>query len=156
GIKAKIRPGVAKLHGREISPRFRITFHADASQPVFRIARKQAVLPVALKGRCRTLVITSCEEVDSVPTKCIAVDAPDRLYLAGHGCVPTHNTALLAMLLLAHLVGPEARRNAQLYSTALSRDQAALLFALAAKMARMSRDLNGLVRVVDSRKKLFC
>jgi phage terminase large subunit-like protein len=65
-------------------------------------------------------------------------------------------TALLAMLLLAHLVGPEARRNAQLYSTALARDQAALLFSLAAKMARMSCELHGLVRVIDSRKELFC
>src|SRR5262245_55211639 len=41
-------------------------------------------------------------------------------------------TVLLACLLIVHLIGPEARRNAQLYSTALSRDQAAILFALAA------------------------
>jgi phage terminase large subunit-like protein len=65
-------------------------------------------------------------------------------------------TGLSAMLLLAHLVGPEARRNAQIYSTALSRDQAALVFGMAAKMVRMSRELHGLVKVGDTAKTLFC
>jgi len=39
-------------------------------------------------------------------------------------------TGLAAMLLLAHLVGPEARRNAQIYSTAQSRDQASIVFGI--------------------------
>ena len=45
-------------------------------------------------------------------------------------------TTLSAMILLAHLAGPmaERNRNSQLYSAAQSRDQAALLFNLAAKM----------------------
>src|SRR5690349_15917318 len=43
-------------------------------------------------------------------------------------------TAISAMLLLLHLCGPEARPNSQLYSAAQSRDQASILFALAAKM----------------------
>lgn len=69
-------------------------------------------------------------------------------------------TALAAMLLLAHLVGPEARLNGQVYSAAQSRDQAAIVFALAAKMVRMNRVLDGsvggLVTVRDSAKELFC
>jgi phage terminase large subunit-like protein len=65
-------------------------------------------------------------------------------------------SALTAMLLLAHLVGPEARRNAQIYSSALSRDQAAIVFGLASRMVRMSRELNGMVVVRDSAKELFC
>lgn len=64
-------------------------------------------------------------------------------------------TALIAMLVLAHLIGPEARRNAQIYSAAQSRDQAAIVFSLAAKMARMSADLNANVIVRDSAKELF-
>ena len=47
-------------------------------------------------------------------------------------------TCLSATLLLAHLVGPAAIPNSQLYSAAQSRDQARLLFALAAKIIRMS------------------
>ena len=65
-------------------------------------------------------------------------------------------TALVAMLLLVHLVGPEARRNAQIYSAAQSRDQAGLVYKLAAKMVRMSPDLEKVVSVKDTAKSLFC
>ena len=65
-------------------------------------------------------------------------------------------TALASFLLLLHLCGPEARPNSQLYSAAQSRDQAAILFALAAKIVRMSPDLSAVVTVRDSGKQLFC
>jgi phage terminase large subunit-like protein len=65
-------------------------------------------------------------------------------------------TALAAFLLLLHLVGPEARPNCQLYSAAQSREQASVLFALAAKMIRMSPDLIKYVVVRDTAKQLFC
>ena len=59
-------------------------------------------------------------------------------------------TTLAACLLLLHLAGPEAQANAQLNSAAQSRDQAALLFGLAAKMVRLSPDLGAVVTVRDS------
>lgn len=65
-------------------------------------------------------------------------------------------TAISAFLLLLHLCGPEARPNSQLYSAAQSRDQAAILFALAAKVVRMSPDLNAVVIVRDTAKQLAC
>lgn len=65
-------------------------------------------------------------------------------------------TALAAFLCLLHLVGPEARANSQLYSAAQSRDQAAILFNLAAKIVRMSPDLGQYVTVRDSGKQLYC
>lgn len=65
-------------------------------------------------------------------------------------------TALSGFLLLLHLCGPEARQNSQLYSAAQSRDQAAILFNLAAKMVRMSPDLNAVVVVRDTAKQLAC
>lgn len=65
-------------------------------------------------------------------------------------------TALAALLLLLHLCGPEAKANSQLYSAAQSRDQAAILFGLAAKIVRMSPTLEPFVRVVDSGKRLSC
>ena len=40
----------------------------------------------------RRRVISAIEPVDSVPTQCVAVDAPDSLYLCGEGLIPTHNT----------------------------------------------------------------
>jgi phage terminase large subunit-like protein len=65
-------------------------------------------------------------------------------------------TAFAAMLVLVHLIGPEARRNGQIYSAAQSRDQASIVFGLAAKMVRMSDFLVGQVTVRDSAKELFC
>ena len=65
-------------------------------------------------------------------------------------------TALAAFLLLLHLCGPEARPNSQLFSAAQSRDQAAVLFALAAKTVRLSPDLNAVVVARDTAKQLFC
>lgn len=64
-------------------------------------------------------------------------------------------SALIACLLLAHLVGPEARLNAQLVSGARSRDQAALVFSLASKMVQLSPELSKLVRIVPSGKRLI-
>ncbi len=65
-------------------------------------------------------------------------------------------TALAAFVLLLHLCGPEAKVNSQLYSAAQSRDQASILFALAAKMVRMSETLHDLVTIRDTAKQLFC
>jgi phage terminase large subunit-like protein len=51
-------------------------------------------------------------------------------------------TALIAGLLLAHLVGPEAVENSQIVSGALSKDQAAIVFKLARKMIDLSPELS--------------
>ncbi|TFI46638.1 terminase large subunit [Diaphorobacter sp. DS2] len=64
-------------------------------------------------------------------------------------------SGLIAGLLLAHLVGPEAKQNAQIVSGAMSRDQAALVFSLACKMIQQSPKLSPLVRIVPSGKRLI-
>lgn len=64
-------------------------------------------------------------------------------------------TALIACLVLAHLVGPEARLNSQIVSGALSRDQAALVFNLASKMVQLSPELSKIIRIVPSGKRLI-
>ena len=64
-------------------------------------------------------------------------------------------SGLIAGLLLAHLVGPEAKQNAQIVSGAMSRDQAALVFNLASKMVQLSPKLSAIVRIVPSGKRLL-
>lgn len=64
-------------------------------------------------------------------------------------------TATIAALVMAHLAGPEAITNSQIISGALSRDQAALVFNLAAKMVQLSPELSKLVRIVPSGKRLI-
>ncbi len=44
------------------------------------------------RGLSRRRVISRIEQVASVPTQCVAVDAPDSMYLCGEGFIPTHNT----------------------------------------------------------------
>ena len=63
-------------------------------------------------------------------------------------------TGLIAGILLAHLVGPEARQNSQIVAGAMSRDQAGLVFALACKMIQLSERLSGLVKITPSGKRL--
>ena len=63
-------------------------------------------------------------------------------------------SALIAAIVLAHLVGPEAKQNSQIISGARSRDQASLVFKLAEKMVRLSDELIKIVRIVPSQKSL--
>lgn len=65
-------------------------------------------------------------------------------------------TSLIATLMLLHLCGPEAKRNSQLYSSALSREQAAVVFKLARMMVEQSPDFMDEVEIVLSAKKLRC
>jgi len=82
------------------------------------------------------------------------VAAADKLFLCGHGCIPTHNTTLIACLVLAHLCGPEAVLNGEIYSAANEREQAALTFKIAAQIARMTPGLQGELRIIDSTKTM--
>src|SRR5690606_10993909 len=63
-------------------------------------------------------------------------------------------TALIAGILLAHLIGPEAQQNSQIVSGALSRDQAAIVFKLAVKMINLNEALQDLVHIIPSTKTL--
>ena len=65
-------------------------------------------------------------------------------------------TAISAFLLLLHLCGPEAIANSQMYSAAQSRDQAGLLFDLAAKCVRLSAELHEDIKIRDTAKEILC
>lgn len=72
-------------------PVAKVYFQAHAETPPFRLFRKAARLPRHTDAAC-IQAITAVELVASVPVQCVAVDSSDRLYLAGSGFVPTHNT----------------------------------------------------------------
>lgn len=63
-------------------------------------------------------------------------------------------TALIACILLAYLVGPEAVMNARINSGAMKREQAAQVFNYAAKMVQLSPELSALCQIVPSGKRL--
>ena len=64
-------------------------------------------------------------------------------------------TALIAAILAAFVVGPEARQNAVLVSGALSREQASLVFRLCCLMIQQSPKIAHLVRIIPSGKRII-
>jgi phage terminase large subunit-like protein len=65
-------------------------------------------------------------------------------------------TTFSGAITLLHLVGPEYVPNGQIFSAAQSRDQAAILFSLCAKMVRLSPTLSQFVGIRDTSKQLYC
>lgn len=65
-------------------------------------------------------------------------------------------TALIAALVLVHLVGPEAGYGQEIYSAANSKEQAALIYKAAAGFVRLSDDLSRLVTPIASTKRIVC
>lgn len=63
-------------------------------------------------------------------------------------------TATIACLLLAHIIGPEAKQNSRIISGAMSRDQAAEVYNYASKMIQLSQQLTKLCRIIPSSKKI--
>ena len=61
-----------------------------------------------------------------------------------------------AIILLLHMVGPEHKINGQCFSIAQSRDQAAIIFNLAARMVRTSPEMRAVVTIRQTAKELAC
>lgn len=64
-------------------------------------------------------------------------------------------TALIAFIMIAHLVGPEAKLNSRIISGAMSREQAAEVFNYASKCLELSDTLRPLVNIIPSTKTII-
>lgn len=100
GLKPKVSIQPAKIYGRIISARWRITFVAYQHQPVFSLKRKQDRLrnidtPGLRPTETTRRSILRIRPVSSVSVKCLAVDSPSHLFLVGESMIPTHNTEFL-------------------------------------------------------------
>ncbi len=63
-------------------------------------------------------------------------------------------TALIAAIVLAHLIGPEAIPNGEIYSAANDRDQAAQVFKVARQIIEADPELAALTQIVPSTKTI--
>ena len=133
-----------------------LTCHRNGGEDVTEIITTLQISNSVFLHKIANKIIIGCDPIESVQTKCISVDAEDGMFLAGRGCVPTHNSALISCLVLAHLCGPESERNGEIYSAATEREQAALVFKMAAQIVRAQPLLQTIVKVVDSTKKMLC
>lgn len=149
GFKPHMTESAATLRGREVGRRWRIRVHAYDDRPIFHLQRKlcrQKRRP-ATRSLSEGRMIVGCEPVESVPVRCITVDRPDGMFLAGEHLVPTHNSPLAAGIGHYMLTATKKLR-AEVYSAATDKDQAAILFRDAVEMWRRSPALHS--RLVPS------
>lgn len=110
-----------KLYGVKKKLCYRV--YTRPVNPVFRIARKLSRLKP--KTKCFQRTITKVEPIESRPGKCISVDSPSHLFLAGTQMVPTHNTeevlyiatrwALSRPKQIIYLLCPERKQAKEIY-----------------------------------------
>jgi len=105
GLRPTLQRKRAMLRGVDHGECYLVWFTPRDDVPAFRLARKlERSKRTAVKtsqALCRT--IRSVDHVESVPVRCIAVDSPDHLYLAGEAMIPTHNTELAAWIAACEL-----------------------------------------------------
>lgn len=63
-------------------------------------------------------------------------------------------TPIIAGIVLGHLIGPEAKRNEQMYSAAFERDQASLTFMYMKQMIEMDEELSDLLNIKTATKDI--
>ncbi|MGY1811272.1 replicative DNA helicase [Blastococcus sp. SYSU D00820] len=97
GLGHRVRMSTKRVAGRTeaSSTCYTLTFSTD--DEVFRLERKK-LLHKERGARTSTArgvrFITDVRPVESVPVRCIQVDAADSLFLAGRSFIPTHNSTL--------------------------------------------------------------
>lgn len=77
-------------------PQYQFSFTPPREFNVFRLKRKADRQQAKTKfhpRRTNQYRIKSIEQIDSVKTKCVMVDSPSKLFLAGEAMIPTHNTS---------------------------------------------------------------
>lgn len=98
GIKATLQTCAVTCSGKPVGNASRVQFWTTKDFPCFRLERKKNRLKDALAERMNAKSIIAIVEHESVPSKCIAIDSDDHLYLAGRHYTTTHNTSFAAAL----------------------------------------------------------
>jgi 5S rRNA maturation endonuclease (ribonuclease M5) len=92
GIRATVSESAATLYGVEHGRRWRIQW--TSALRTARLPRKADLLRSEVGTRATHRYVVAVEPVSSRPVQCIAVDAPDHLFLAGRQHIATHNTTM--------------------------------------------------------------
>lgn len=112
GYKASLTKSAAKLYGVQKGWRYRINF--TARDPVFWLKRKLDIQMTPATERyspTKARYIAAAKIVDTVSTRCIAVENPEHTYLFGKDYTVTHNTTQLAVGHLLWRLGKEPNKS---------------------------------------------
>lgn len=117
---------IARFSETQVTGRshWRVSCRTDI--PLFMLARKAARQVAAGKRALRRRIV-GVRSVPSRPVRCIAVESPDHLFLAGRGLIATHNT---------------------------KRDQARICWVDAERMVRASASLKKRIKIINSRANM--
>lgn len=101
GEKPVLTEGRATLYGKDCGPKYRVTWRPSSVVPVWLQRKRDRVRPSGSQAsRNVHRMITGVEPVIPVPMRCISVDSPNHMYLAGEGMIPTHNSRCAAEWIL--------------------------------------------------------
>ena len=142
GFKPTINLRDGKIDGIVVGQYHEILFTAYREDGVFSLPRKNAVLkPRPSKAtRASRRQIIACEYVEPTPMRCIAVDGPDNLYLAGRDYIVTHNTALVAGITTALMIlhpDHHGLKGQEIQVGAADREQAGITHQMIERMVQM-------------------
>ena len=131
---------------------------------IFRLPKEQGVIPFRipitpelgfmLRTRRRYFLMEKIEKVQNPGMQCIQVNSLSHMYLAGRSFVPTHNSELAAAVALLLTCG-DGEERAEVYGCAADRQQATIVFDVAADMVRMCPALNKRVKILASQKRII-
>lgn len=116
-----------RVNGRSeaSSTAYLLTF--STSDQVFGLSRKQIMhkeRDARATPKRSQRFITSVEPIDSVPVRCIEIDHPSHLYLAGRTFIPTHNSTLA--LDVARSAAIKHNQTTVIFSLEMSRNEIAM------------------------------
>lgn len=97
--------------------------------------------------------IDSIEPIQNQGMQCIQVDSTSHQYLVGRSFLPTHNSELAAAISLLLTCG-DGEQRAEVYGCASDRQQASIVFDVAADMVRMCPALSKRCKILASQKRL--
>ncbi len=156
GIKNAMTQEPSTRYGRPTGETlYVIRFTTFEDQPTSRLERK------LMRKRERMKETRSCfhyiRDIEPLPyrvkMRCIQVDSPSHLYLAGPSMVPTHNSELAAAIALYMLAG-DGEEGAEVYGCANDRQQAGIVYGVAQEMALQCPALLKRMKIVESQKRL--
>ena len=97
GLSVRVHESEAKLNGRVTGPRWRVGVRFDFNP--YKLERYDWAPAKRQASRFTQRTLVSVEPIGDHLARCIAVDSPRHLFLAGEAMIPTHNTTSAALLI---------------------------------------------------------
>jgi len=133
------------------STAYTITFTTD--DEVFALERKKLVHKQRRRPstpRLASRFVTSVRRIESVPVRCVQVDHPHHLYLAGAAMVPTHNSTLAVDFLRSASI--KHGLTSVLFSLEMSRNEITMRMLAAEAQVSLQNMRKGMMRDEDWQK----